>query len=497
MNIIDLVIVVVFVLGIVFFGATFYKKNRTSDDFSTGSGKLPAWVLGLSILATYVSSISYLALPGIAFFSNWNAFALSIALPFGVIIAVKFFVPLYRSIGSTSAYAYLEERFGVWARMYAASCYLLTQIVRTATILYLLALPLYVFLDWDIRLIILLTGISTLIFSNLGGIKAVVWTDAVQAIIMISGALIALCFLVFSLPGGIGQYMDIGMAYHKFSLGSFGSSLSESTFWIVFVYGLFISLQNYGIDQNYIQRYIIARNFKEAISSVLGGGLLYIPVSLVFFLIGTALFAYFHVYPDMLPPVYRESGMSDSVFPYFIINILPTGLTGLLIAAIISAGMSTISTSLNSGSTVFLIDFYKRIKKSVNEQESSRVLQISSVLIILLGISISFLFIKVESMFVLYTSLAGIFSGGMLGLFLLGYFSKKTGNLPAIIGVVTGLLLIIWMSLSPAVFSGMMESFKSPFHSYLTLVFGTMTIFFAGFFISWALHRFKKKSINS
>ena len=479
----DLIIFVVYLAGIVVFGAAFYKKNRQSADFSTGSGTLPAWVVGLSIFATYVSSISYLALPGIAFSTNWNAFVNSLTIPFALIIAVRFFVPLYRNIGSASAYSYMEQRFGVWARMYVASCYLFTQIMRVATILYLLALPLYVLLGWDMRWIILLTGVSVLFYANLGGIRAVAWTDAIQAIILIIGAIAALCFLIFSLPEGLTQYIEIGMDHQKFSLGSFGNSLSESTFWVVFIYGFFINLQNYGIDQNYVQRYMIARNYKEAVSSVLGGGLLYIPVSLIFFLIGTGLFVYFQVFPDLLPQQFRETGMSDSVFPFYIVRILPVGLSGILIASIFAAGMSTISTSLNSGSTVILTDFYKRIKQTVDEKESLRVLYITSALIILIAIAISFFMIRAENILTVWWSLAGIFSGGMLGLFLLGFFVKKAGNLPAITGVALGLSVIGWMSLS----SYLPESLQSPFHSYLTIVFGTITIFFAGFIIAWII----------
>ena len=488
MRTVDLIIFVAYLLGIIVFGATFYKRNRLSADFSTGSGTLPAWVVGLSIFATYVSSISFLALPGIAFSTNWNALVNSLTIPFALIIAVRFFVPLYRNIGSASAYSYMEQRFGVWARMYVAACYLLTQIMRTATILYLLALPLYVLLGWDMKWIILLTGVSVLIYSNLGGIRAVAWTDAIQSIILIAGAIAALCFLIFSLPGGITQYVEVGMEHHKFSLGSFGNSLSESTFWVVLIYSLFINLQNYGVDQNYVQRYMIARNYKDAVSSVLGGGLLYIPVSLIFFMIGTGLFVYFQTFPEILPGEFREAGMSDSVFPFYMVRILPAGVTGILIASIFAAGMSTISTSLNSGSTVLLTDFYKRIKKPANERESLRVLYITSAVIILFAVSISFFMIRAENILTVWWSLAGIFSGGMLGLFLLGFFSKKAGNVPAIIGVALGLSVIIWMSLSPY----LSESLKSPFHSYLTIVFGTMTIFFTGFLISYVLNRYKK-----
>ena len=481
MDKIDLLIFIIYLLAIVVFGISFYKKERTSSDFSTGSGTLPAWVIGLSIFATFVSSISYLALPGIAFLSDWNAFVFSLSIPVAIFMAIKFFIPLYRSVGSPSAYTYLEERFGPWAKNYVAIFWLLTQVMRVAVILYLLALPMYVILGWDMRLIIVITGISVMIYAILGGIKAVIWTDAIQAIILIVGALVALGILMFSLPEGPRQYFEIASAHEKFSLGSFGLSLTESTFWVVFIYGIFINLQNYGIDQNYVQRYMSARNEKEAISSAFGGGLLYIPVSLLFFMIGTGLFVYYQVFPDLLPGEFRETGMSDSVFPYFIVNGLPVGITGLLIASIFSAGMSTISTSLNSGATVILNDFYRRYKKNVSEHESVRVLYLASALICVLGVVISFYIIQVESALDIWWNLAGIFSGGMLGLFLLGFFSRRATNAPAAIGVLLGLLVIVWMSLSPAYLS---DSVSNPFHSYLTIVVGTLVIFLTGFFLS-------------
>jgi solute:Na+ symporter, SSS family len=484
MSPIDVTIFVVYLLGIVIFGISFYRKERTSDEYSTGSGNLPAWVIGLSIFATFVSSISYLALPGAAFLGNWNAFVFSLSIPLAILMAIKFFIPLYRSVGSPSAYTYLEERFGPWAKNYVALFWLLTQVMRVAVILYLLALPLYVILDWDMRMIIAITGISVMIYAIFGGIKAVIWTDAVQAIILITGAVVTFFILIFSLPEGPSQYFEIASLHDKFSLGNFRLSLTESTFWIVFIYGIFINLQNYGIDQNYIQRYMSARNEKEAISSAFFGGLLYIPVSLLFFMIGTGLFVYYQVYPDLLPDNFKVAGMSDSVFPYFIVNGLPVGITGLLIASIFAAGMSTVSTSLNSGATVILNDFYKTFRKEITDKESMRVLYLASALICVLGITISFYMIRVESALDIWWNLAGIFSGGMLGLFILGYFSKKVSNLQAIIAVVVGLLVIIWMSLSPDYFSGPLEYLQNPFHSYLTIVVGTLVIFLTGFLLT-------------
>lgn len=484
MHIIDIIIFVVFIVGIVLFGASFYKKERTSEDFSTGGGVLPAWAIGLSIFATFVSSISFLALPGAAYLSDWNSFVFSLSIPVAIFMAIKFFIPLYRKVGSPSAYTYLEERFGPWAKNYVASFWLLTQVMRVAVILYLLALPMYIILGWDMRIIIVITGVGVMIYSLLGGIIAVIWTDAIQSIILILGAIISLLFLIFSLPGGFGQYIEVAAQHNKFSLGDFGISLTESTFWVVFIYGIFINLQNYGIDQNYIQRYMTAKNEKEAISSAFGGGLLYIPVSLLFFMIGTGLFVYYQQFPDLLPAEFHEAGMSDSIFPYFIVHGLPVGITGLLVAAIFAAGMSTISTSLNSGATVILNDFYKRYSKNVNEKNSVKVLYLATAGICILGVLISFLVIRVESALDIWWNLAGIFSGGMLGLFLLGYFSQRVTHLPAMIGVAIGLLVIMWMSLSPAYFTGALEAYKNPFHSYLTIIVGTLVIFFTGFLAS-------------
>ena len=494
MRTLDLLIFIGYLIGIVLFGISFYKRGRTSADYSTGSGTIPAWVIGLSIFATFVSSISYLALPGIAFLSNWNAYVFSLSIPFAILIAIKFFVPLYRSVGSPSAYTYLEQRFGTWARVYVASFWILTQVMRIATILYLLALPMYVLLGWDMRIIILITGVSVLIYSVLGGIKAVVWTDAIQAIVLIAGALVTLGIILFSLPEGVSQFFDIASRHNKFSLGSLGINFTESTFWVVFIYGLFINMQNYGIDQNYIQRYMTARNEKEAISSALGGGLLYVPVSLLFFLIGTGLFVYYQVYSDALPAEFMEKGMSDSVFPYFIVNVLPVGLTGLLIASIFAAGMSTISTSLNSSATVILNDFFKRLRSEGNEKGSVRVLYLSSVVISVLGIIISFYIIRVESALDIWWNLAGIFSGGMLGIFLLGFFAKRVKNVAAIIGVALGLLVIIWMSLSPVYFTGKLEKFQNPLHSYMIIVVGTMVIFFTGLLFTIIINKTNRKN---
>ena len=465
MHIIDIIVFLLFTGGVVAFGCSFFKKKGTSEEFTSAGRSLPGWVVGMSIFATYVSSISYLGYPGKAFSGDWNAFVFSLSIPIASYFAARYFVPFYRSQDSISAYSFLENRFGPWARIYASSCYLLTQIARTGSILYLLALPMNVLLGWHIQTIIVVTSVAIVLYSMLGGMKAVIWTEAIQGIILIGGALVCMFILLFDMPGGPVQTFSIAMEDGKVSLGSFGSSLSESTFWVCLIYGIFTNLQNYGIDQSYVQRYHTAKNEKEAKFSALFGGYLFIPVSAVFFMIGTGLYAFYKVHPGILP----DGVGADYVFPFFIVNELPVGLTGLLIASIFAAGMSTIATSVTSSSTIILTDYYQRFRKHAGNRERMLVLKLSSVGVGVAGILVAFAFMSVQSALDAWWALASIFSGGMLGLFLLGYISKKARNFDAVLGVVCGVILVCWIVISPFV------------HANLAIVFGTLLIFLVGF----------------
>lgn len=478
----DLALFAVYLVGVTLFGCSFYfreDKGREAENFTSGGGHLPAWAVGMSIFATFVSSISFLGLPAKAYSGNWNAFVFSLSIPVASWMAIKFFVPLYRSLNSPSAYSYLERRFGVWARVYASLCYLVTQVARMAVILYLLALPMSVLLGWPIPALILIAGVGTLLYCAMGGIQAVIWTDAVQGIVLIGGVVLCLAVLLCSMPLGAGEVWRIAVAENKMSLGSF--SLSEwgsETFWVILVYGIFINLQNYGIDQNFIQRYITARNERDAIRSTLFGSLLYVPVSFLFFLIGTAMYAYYKMQPELLPQGVAET--PDQVLPWFIVNGLPAGVTGLLIAAIFAAGMSTVSTSLNSGATILLEDYYRRfIDREVGGKRALRVLQVGTVGLAVLGIGGALAMIRVKSALDAWWAMQSIFSGGMLGLFLLGFFSRHCGNAAAVAGVVLGVLSIAWASIWQGVWS-----LPIKLHTNLSIVLGTMVICVTGFMLS-------------
>lgn len=482
MKTIDGIIILLYLVTLLFLGGTFFTKNKSVARFTLGSGNTPSWVVTLSIFATFVSSISYLALPGSAYSGNWNPFVFSISLPLAAVIAVQYFIPVYRKINSPSAYTYMAYRFGPWARTYTAACYLLTQLMRIGTILFLLALALNAILGWELFWVIILTGIFVALYAVLGGIEAVLWADAIQGIILIIGAIACVFFTANSISGGMSEIISIGIEQEKFSLGSFTTDLTRPTFWVVLIYGIFINLQNFGIDQNYIQRYMVLPSDTEAKKAAFFGGLLYLPVSAIFLFIGTALYVYYqsttHLLPDGLP--------ADQVFPYFIANTLPVGLSGLLVAAIFAAGMSTISTSFNSMATVFYIDFYQKKVKNIQESEAIKVLYRISIVIGGLGILIALFMINVKGVLDTWWKFASIFSGGMLGLFILGISTIKEGKSIPIIATTLGLVTLLWATLSN---SFPLYSLGITLHPYLAIVLSTITIVLSGL----ALFQFQQK----
>ena len=470
MNSIDLIVFICYLIVTLYLSVIFFSKKRTSKSFTLGSGKTPQWVVTLSIFATFVSSISYLALPGSAYGTNWNAFVFSLSIPIAALITVRYFIPVYRRINSSSAYTYMEQRFGPWAKIYVSICYISTQLMRVGTIIYLLALAINMILGWDIITVIVFTGVFVTVYSIIGGIEAVLWTDAIQGIVLILGAVFCVVILLVGMPEGPGQLFEVAIEDHKFSLGDFSGSIVEPTFWVVFIYGIFINLQNFGIDQNYIQRYMVSSSDANAKKSAFYGGILYLPVSAIFLFIGTALYAYYKINNGLPEELVNAP---DKVFPHFIVQELPQGVSGLLIASIFAAGMSTISTSFNSTSTVLLTDYFN---KNAVEKQKLWFLYVSTVVICLISIMIALVMIDVKSILDVWWKYASILSGGMLGLFLLGIFSNIKTNTNAILGLIFGILAILILTLYPVLF----EKREHLAHSYLATVIGTLVIFLTG-----------------
>jgi SSS family solute:Na+ symporter len=492
---IDLAILIFYTLGVVAFGSGFFRRSRTPSGFMAARGALPGWAVGLSLFGTYLSSNTFLGVPGKAYASNWNSFVFSLSLPFAAWIASRYFVPFYRGAGEISAYSHLEKRFGRWARTYAMVCYLLTQLARIGSILFGVSLALGALTGWSPAAIIVTTGFLITLYTLLGGIEAVIWTDVIQSLILSAGALLVVVLLLFSMPDGPSQLFDIATKAGKLSLGSSAISWTTSTIWVVFLYGLFTNLNNFGIDQSFVQRYHTARNDRAARRSVWMAAWLYIPISLVFFFIGSGLFSFYEARPDLKTVLEQEvaadrsetgsltvEAIGDRAFPHFIARQLPPGAAGLLIAALFAAAMSSIDTSLNSSATIVLSDLYPRRGGKLGEKESMRVLYAATIAIGVLGTLSALAMTGVRSVLDAWWTLSGIFAGGMLGLFLLGFITRKARRPAAVVGVVAGLLVIVWMTVSPNLPSDF--PLRSPFHTNMIIVVGTLTIFTVGTLVS-------------
>ena len=475
---IDYVIASLYVLATAGFGAWFVRRSNTMEGFTLAGKLIPGWAIGLSLLATYLSSISFLANPGKSYASDWRPFVFSLTLPIAILVATRWFIPLYRNTVKTTAYEYLEQRFGVWARVYMGAAYILLQIGRFAVVLYLTALALASLLATDTATLIVLLGGLTIAYTLVGGFAAVIWTDVVQSVVLLLGGMLCLYLLLSHMPGGWEQLSATAARQDKFALGSMDADLLVQGFWVIFIFGIVENLKNFSVDQNYVQRFLSAPSEAQARKSLWLGGLLYIPVSALFFMIGTALFVYYLNVPAAGLPE-----QADKVFPYFIVNELPTGLVGLVIAGVLAAGMSTLDSSLNSSATVWTVDFYKRLLRSdADDARQVTVIRTATAIIGVLATAASLLMIDAKSALDVWWKLSAVFGGGMLGLFLCALFYRHMQPRQAMFATVVGVLFVAWATITSTWFIDTGWGF--PLHVMMIGACGTLVIVVAGFLVS-------------
>jgi len=467
---IDYFIIVIYIALTTAFGAWFIKRTGNMQGFTLAGKIIPGWAIGLSLMATYLSSISFLANPGKSYASDWRPFVFSLTLPIAIWIAAKWFIPLYRNQVKTTAYEYLEQRFALWARLYMGTAYILLQIGRFAVVLYLTALALAALLEVDIKILILGLGFLTVIYTLMGGFAAVIWTDVVQSVVLLFGGLLCLFLLLSNMPGGWEQLSTTSNRENKFALGSMDFDLVIQGFWVIFIFGIVENLKNFSVDQNYIQRFLSASSEAEAKKALWLGGLLYIPVSALFFMIGTALFVYYLNVPAADLPA-----KADQIFPYFIVHELPVGLVGLVIAGVLAAGMSTLDSSLNSSATVFTIDFYKRVfRKDADDHSQLKMIRIATALIGILATLASLVMINAKTALDVWWQMSAIFGGGMLGLFLSAVLIPKLQSRQALLATITGLVFVAWATGSKLWFADAGWGFG--LHTMMIGVIGTLLI---------------------
>ncbi len=437
---IDTAVILVYAGVLVLMGIYFFRKSSTSEGFMVAGRSIPSWAAGLAVMSAYTSSISYIATPGKAFDTNWHPLIFALCIIPVTWVVSKYALPYYQKTKLISVYSFLEERLGNWARAYAGISFLLYMTGRIAVILYLSGLLLSSFLPQSIITLILFIGLITIIYTLLGGMEAVIWTDVMQSAIMIIGLLYVGVYISLNVLGGSHPLIHNAIVAHKFSLGSLKLTLSSRTVWVMVIYGVTENLRNLMADQNYVQKYASVGTLKEARRSIWTAMAIYIPMTALFLYIGTALFAFYsgHGLPEAITK-------GDQVFPHFIATQVHVGLKGLIVAAIIAAAMSTIDSGLNCSSTIALLDFHKRyFKPNLSEKSSLFFLRATTVGWGVLGTALALLMLNAKSALDVWWTISGIFGGGILGLFLIALFKMKIKTWHGVVGIVVSILAISW-----------------------------------------------------
>lgn len=481
---IDSIVIFFYLIAVILIGMYFSQKNNHPEEFMVAKRSLPSWLLGFSIFSTKISNITLIGTTGKVFGKNWAPLAMDLALPIAIIICCKYFIPFHRKNRSVSAYTHFEERFGPWATIYAAFSYFLVQTFRMATIMYLISLSLTSILNVNQFAIILMTGIVVIIYTYTGGIEAVIWTDFLQGIILLGGVIVSIIYILFNMPEGPLQMLTLANEHDKFSLGSFSFTFSEAGFWVMVIFGLMMHLQDFGINQTYVQRYIAAKSDREAKRSLWITLVLIVPLMLLVCFLGASLFSFYISQTDLSTAEGVFAMKVDSVYPHFIATQLPLGLKGLILAAILASAMSSIDSSLNGIATLFFSNIYLRyFNKHPGREKSMQILHRVSIITGVIAIGLAMSMLKIKSVWDVWFTISTILGGAVFGIFILGFVSKQINSFTAVIGLIVGVSVVMWMTFSQQI-AFLPSMLKNPFHQLMSGVIGTLVIIASGLLYS-------------
>jgi len=433
----DWIIIVAYLAGMLGIGWYCYirEKRNSTADFFVGGRSIPFWAAGISLYAANTSSISYIAIPAKAFETNWqymtNNLIAVIALGF-VAVAI---VPLLRRLNLMSVFHYLEIRFHPTIRMLASLICILVQIgSRMSVILLLPSLAIATITGIDVVWSILMMGGFTIVYTAMGGMKAVVWTDFVQLFVKMGGALFAIGYIIYKLDGGVTEFARVAIADSKMKLFDFSWDLTQPTVWGFIFLVIFDVVLTFPKDQVLMQRALSTKSAPEATRSILTFAAISIPGGFIFYTIGTALFAFYKSHPERMNPLLTI----DATFPLFIAAELPVGITGLIIAGILAAAMATLSGIMNSVATLASVDFYEKLVKKPDPKKSVLFAEVATVVTGLIGIASALVLSRFDShsLFDVSIELAGLLGGGFAGAYTLGMFTRRANWQGVAIGII-------------------------------------------------------------
>jgi solute:Na+ symporter, SSS family len=445
----DYFFIALYLTGIAWVGFRVARGQDSTEAYFLAGRRIPGWAVGFSLVGTIISSVSFVAFPGTAFTDGWRLLIPNLMVPFVLLFVMTYLVPFYRRVVRMSSYEYLERRFGVGARLYGSASFLILRIVDLGFTMLLTAIAVEVMTGWNLYWVLIGMGVFTLSYTVVGGVEAVIWTDVAQGVILFAGAIVILLLLLFLPPGGPLAVISTAYEGGRFSFGSFAFDAESWTSdrpsaWLLMLAGVIHFGRSYGTEQNMVQRYLVAKSDRDAKRGVLVGAIGSLVVWTMFFFIGSCLWAFFRLMDSPLPP--EVAARPDNILPYFITGWLPSGVVGLMLAAIFAAANSTISADLNSVATSVTEDFYTRARPAASDRAR---LEFGRAAVVVGGVGsmavAAFLATqRGRAVYEIFVTLSMILAGGMLGLFALGFFSHRATRRGAYIGIAACLLFVVW-----------------------------------------------------
>lgn len=489
MHWIDVGVLVTYFVGLFAMGAWFSRKNVDTEEYFLGGRRFQGWVIGLSLVGTSISSITFLAYPGDAYKTAWLRFLPNLMLPLAALVAAYFFLPFFRRTNTTTAYEFLEKRFGPSIRLYGAIAFIFAQVVRISLILYLISLVLQEITGFSAVWCIVIGGGVVATYTVLGGFSAVVWTDVIQTIVLLAGGAVCMFVILMALPGGMEQLLDVAIADGKLAFSELRAgelepvgwnlTLSSKTATMMLLVGLVSWLTEYSSNQNTVQRFCASKSDAEARKAMFICAAVSVPTWAFFMFLGTGLYVFFQVFPspdalDALTGVRK----AEEILPYFVANFLPPGLVGLVLAAVLAAAMSSLDSSINAMATVSITDIYKRhITTDAPDAHYLRLAQAIALALSIVMMAGAVILIETETKTLQDTAtiLASLLGGGLLSIYLIGFFSHRGDARHVVCGIVGTMLFTGWTVLSAN--NLLPTPLTYPFDLYYTSFVGNVVMF--------------------
>lgn len=446
---IDTTVLVVYMVGVLLAGIYFSKKEMQGKEFFKGDGSVPWWVTCVSIFATLLSPISFLSLAGNSYGGTWMLWFTQLGMIIAIPLTIRYFLPVYAKLDIDTAYHYLEIRFQSPAlRVLGALMFVLFQLGRMSIVMYLPCVALSSLTDISVDVLIIAMGAIAIVYSYTGGLKAVLWTDFIQGVILIGGITLTLFYIIYKLDGGFGDVTS--------SLTEGGRFLANSEKWVdwtnllgtsvlvTLVGGGLTTFCSYVSSQDVVQRFTTTTDVKQLNKMTIGNGILSIFCASVFYMVGTALYLYYNQHPEAITDLFRNS--QDKVFAYFLTYELPVGVTGIILAALYAASQSTLSTGINSVATSWVMDIQVKITPNMDYKRQTKIAQYISLAIGIFAILVAMYLarLNVQSAYVLFNSFLGQALGALAGVFVLGAFTRKTTALGAFAGFVAATAVVLY-----------------------------------------------------